>query len=85
MNQQQHARLRGRFPALAQEVSSHPLVYLDNAATTQNRKPCWMRSITTIQPTMPACTAPPMPLSGRSRAPKMPADGCFINALAATK
>ncbi|WP_323903440.1 cysteine desulfurase [Aeromonas caviae] len=35
MNQQQHARLRGQFPALAQEVNGHPLVYLDNAATTQ--------------------------------------------------
>ncbi|MFQ2373875.1 aminotransferase class V-fold PLP-dependent enzyme [Aeromonas caviae] len=35
MNQQQHDRLRGQFPALAQEVNSHPLVYLDNAATTQ--------------------------------------------------
>ena len=33
MNQQQHARLRGQFPALAQD--GHPLVYLDNAATTQ--------------------------------------------------
>ncbi|MCK2072989.1 aminotransferase class V-fold PLP-dependent enzyme [Aeromonas caviae] len=35
MNQKQHARLRGQFPALAQEVNGHPLVYLDNAATTQ--------------------------------------------------
>ncbi len=35
MNQQQYARLRGQFPALAQEVNGHPLVYLDNAATTQ--------------------------------------------------
>lgn len=35
MNQQQHARLRGQFPALAQQVNGHPLVYLDNAATTQ--------------------------------------------------
>ncbi len=35
MNQQQHTRLRGQFPALAQEVNGHPLVYLDNAATTQ--------------------------------------------------
>lgn len=35
MNQQQHARLRSQFPALAQEVNGHPLVYLDNAATTQ--------------------------------------------------
>lgn len=35
MNQQQHDRLRGQFPALAQEVNGHPLVYLDNAATTQ--------------------------------------------------
>ena len=34
MNQQQHARLRSQFPALAQEVNGHPLVYLDNAATT---------------------------------------------------
>lgn len=35
MNQQQHDRLRSQFPTLAQEVNGHPLVYLDNAATTQ--------------------------------------------------
>lgn len=35
MNQQQQARLRSQFPALAQEVNGHPLIYLDNAATTQ--------------------------------------------------
>ncbi|MGY3805614.1 aminotransferase class V-fold PLP-dependent enzyme [Aeromonas veronii] len=35
MNQQQHDQLRSHFPALAQEVNGHPLVYLDNAATTQ--------------------------------------------------
>ncbi|TNI68978.1 aminotransferase class V-fold PLP-dependent enzyme [Aeromonas media] len=35
MNQQEHARLRSQFPALAQEVNGHPLIYLDNAATTQ--------------------------------------------------
>ncbi|HDX8597128.1 TPA: SufS family cysteine desulfurase [Aeromonas dhakensis] len=35
MNQQQHDRLRSQFPALAQEVNGHPLIYLDNAATTQ--------------------------------------------------
>ncbi|MBW3733568.1 aminotransferase class V-fold PLP-dependent enzyme [Aeromonas dhakensis] len=35
MNQQQHDRLRSQFPALAQKVNGHPLVYLDNAATTQ--------------------------------------------------
>lgn len=35
MNQQQHGRLRSQFPALAQQVNGHPLVYLDNAATTQ--------------------------------------------------
>ncbi|WP_421244437.1 cysteine desulfurase [Aeromonas sp. 601019] len=35
MNQQQHDQLRSQFPALAQVVNSHPLVYLDNAATTQ--------------------------------------------------
>ncbi|MFC5706644.1 aminotransferase class V-fold PLP-dependent enzyme [Aeromonas eucrenophila] len=35
MNQQQHAKLRSQFPALAQEVNGHPLIYLDNAATTQ--------------------------------------------------
>jgi len=29
------AELRGRFPALQQEVNGHPLVYLDNAATSQ--------------------------------------------------
>lgn len=35
MNQQQHDRLRSQFSALAQEVNGHPLIYLDNAATTQ--------------------------------------------------
>ncbi|HEH9413616.1 cysteine desulfurase [Aeromonas salmonicida] len=35
MNQQEHTQLRGQFPALAQQVNGHPLVYLDNAATTQ--------------------------------------------------
>ncbi|MFM5584700.1 aminotransferase class V-fold PLP-dependent enzyme [Aeromonas veronii] len=35
MNQQQHDQLRSQFPALVQEVNGHPLVYLDNAATTQ--------------------------------------------------
>ncbi|MGY6040686.1 aminotransferase class V-fold PLP-dependent enzyme [Aeromonas sp. AE23HZ002T15] len=35
MNQQQHGRLRSQFPALAQKVNGHPLIYLDNAATTQ--------------------------------------------------
>lgn len=30
--------LRSRFPGLSQEIAGHPLVYLDNAATTQ--KPC---------------------------------------------
>lgn len=29
------ARIRADFPVLAQEVNGHPLVYLDNAATTQ--------------------------------------------------
>ena len=29
------ATIRGQFPALAQEVHGKPLVYLDNAATTQ--------------------------------------------------
>jgi cysteine desulfurase/selenocysteine lyase len=31
-------RLRGEFPALAQEVNGWPLTYLDNAATTQKPK-----------------------------------------------
>ncbi|WP_429092810.1 cysteine desulfurase [Aeromonas rivipollensis] len=35
MNQQEHVQLRSQFPALAQEVNGHPLIYLDNAATTQ--------------------------------------------------
>lgn len=35
MNQQQHDQLRSQFPALVQVVNGHPLVYLDNAATTQ--------------------------------------------------
>jgi cysteine desulfurase/selenocysteine lyase len=33
------AVLRTEFPALAQEVHGHPLVYLDNAATTQKPGP----------------------------------------------
>jgi cysteine desulfurase / selenocysteine lyase len=28
-------RMRGRFPILSEEVNGHPLVYLDNAASTQ--------------------------------------------------
>jgi cysteine desulfurase / selenocysteine lyase len=28
-------RLRGQFPILAEEINGHPLVYLDNAASTQ--------------------------------------------------
>lgn len=35
MKQQQHETLRSQFPALAQKVNGHPLIYLDNAATTQ--------------------------------------------------
>ena len=27
--------IRARFPVLNQEVNGHPLIYLDNAATTQ--------------------------------------------------
>ena len=27
--------IRARFPVLDQEVNGHPLIYLDNAATTQ--------------------------------------------------
>jgi len=33
------ARVRGLFPALGQRVNGHPLVYLDNAATTQKPRP----------------------------------------------
>jgi cysteine desulfurase / selenocysteine lyase len=33
------AVIRAEFPALAQEVHGHPLVYLDNAATTQMPEP----------------------------------------------
>jgi cysteine desulfurase/selenocysteine lyase len=32
------ARVRADFPALRQEVHGRPLVYLDNAATTQKPK-----------------------------------------------
>ncbi len=28
-------KIRGDFPVLSQKVNGHPLVYLDNAATTQ--------------------------------------------------
>jgi cysteine desulfurase/selenocysteine lyase len=30
-----HSRIRGLFPALGQRVNGHPLIYFDNAATTQ--------------------------------------------------
>jgi len=33
------AGVRGLFPALGQHVNGHPLVYLDNAATTQKPRP----------------------------------------------
>ena len=32
-------RIRKDFPILSQEVHGRPLVYLDNAATTQSRTP----------------------------------------------
>nr|WP_232305510.1 SufS family cysteine desulfurase [Gilvimarinus polysaccharolyticus] len=35
MTQFDAASIRAQFPILAQEVNGHPLVYLDNAATTQ--------------------------------------------------
>ena len=31
------ARLRGDFPVLARKVNGHPLVYLDNAASSSPR------------------------------------------------
>ena len=50
------ATVREDFPALAQEVNGHPLVYFDNAATTQKPRAvleavqCIMSMIT------PTCT-----------------------------
>jgi cysteine desulfurase/selenocysteine lyase len=31
--------IREDFPALAQDINGHPLVYFDNAATTQKPRP----------------------------------------------
>ena len=33
------ATIREDFPTLAQEINGHPLVYFDNAATTQKPRP----------------------------------------------
>ena len=45
------------FPILDQIVNDEPLVYLDNAATTQKPSGCWQRLKTTILETMPTSTA----------------------------
>jgi len=33
-------RIRANFPILRQKIHGKPLVYLDNAATSQSRKAC---------------------------------------------
>lgn len=36
-------RIRKDFPILSRTVYDRPLVYFDNAATTQKRSVCWIR------------------------------------------
>jgi len=47
------SRIRGDFPILAREVYGKPLVYLDNAATTQKPR-CVMDKITEMYATVNA-------------------------------
>ena len=48
------ARIRADFPILQREVNGHPLVYLDNAATTQ--KPRQVTTSATTPTSIAACT-----------------------------
>ena len=53
------ATIRPQFPILETSVHGKPLIYLDNAATTQNPWPCWTPSVTTTIRRTPMCTAAP--------------------------
>ncbi len=46
LNQTELTRLRAQFPVLQQQVNDHPLIYLDNAATTQ-KPACVLTAINT--------------------------------------
>lgn len=48
--------VREQFPALNQDVNQSPLVYLDSAATTQNRIASLMSSAITTARKMPTFT-----------------------------
>ena len=50
-------RVRDDFPILRQKVRGKPLVYLDNAATTQKPRPSSTRCSTTTPPTTPTSIA----------------------------
>jgi FeS assembly protein SufD len=50
-------RVRADFPILSRTVNGRPLVYLDNAATTQKPRPCSTRSRRTTPASTPTCTA----------------------------
>ena len=47
------ATIREDFPTLGQEINGHPLVYFDNAATTQKPRLSWRRFSVTTSMTMP--------------------------------
>ncbi len=66
MNQQQYDQLRSQFPALAQEVNGHPLVYLDNAATTQKPHAAPEAIAHYYRPANPPVHRPAHALSGRA-------------------
>jgi selenocysteine lyase/cysteine desulfurase len=53
--------LRRDFPTLAQIVNGHPLVYLDNAATTQKPQPVLDALNHYYRATTPTCTGLPTP------------------------
>ena len=53
------AKLREDFPILAERVHGKPLVYLDNANTTQKPRRCSTRSITITSTTTRTSTARP--------------------------
>ena len=50
-------RIRGDFPILHQEVHGKPLVYLDNAATTQKPQAVIDAIVRYYDGTTPTCTA----------------------------
>jgi len=51
------AKLRADFPILEQTVNGHPLVYLDNAASSQNRRSSSTPFALTTNGTTPTSTA----------------------------